>query len=110
MEFENLNKMCDWERKKAIFILGVAEDLGMNTSDYGDIAVNDTSGYTYLWIDNYNFTLYMPIDCELKKEDIYAQWTNLENGEEEEISIKDMTLKDVEDWAEEQKKSIKEED
>ena len=107
---ENLNKMCDWERKKAIFILGEAEKLGMNTGSYGELAVNQNSGYTYLWIEDYCFTLYMPISCELVKTDIYAMWTNSNDGEEVEIELKeDTTLKDLEDWAEKQEKEIKEE-
>lgn len=108
MEFK-LNDMCDWERKKAIFLMSVAEDLGMDLSSYGEVAVNQNSGYTYVWSENYNFSIYMPIDCELKKEDIYALWTNSNDGEEREMSLeKNTTLKDIEDWCEEQEKSIKE--
>jgi hypothetical protein len=105
MEYK-LNDMCSWEKQKAVFLIGVAEQLGMNLDSYGEVAVNSTSGYTYLWSEDYNFTLYMPINCELKKEDVYALWTNSNDGEERETSIKDMDLKDIEDWASKQKKSI----
>lgn len=95
-----LDKMVDWERKKAIYLLGVAEDLGMDTSDYGVLAVNPNSGYTYLWLEDYSFTLYMPINCELKKSDVCALWTNPEDGEEIETDLSvHPTLEDLETWA-----------
>ena len=93
---ENLNKMCDWERKKAIYLLSVAEDLGINTSSYGELDVNSSSGYTYLWVEDYNFSLYMPINCDLVKTDIYALWSCSECGQEEETSLKaDDSLNDI---------------
>jgi hypothetical protein len=98
-----LDKMCDWERKNAVFLLGVAEKLGMDTGEYGELAVNPNSGYTYLWLEAYNFTLYMPIDCDLRKEDIYAMWTSPEDGEEREMKLtRGTTLEQLERWAEAQ--------
>jgi len=100
MEYK-LNDMCAWERRKAIFLMGIAEDLGINLNSYGEVAVNNNSGYTYIWVEDYNFSLYMPIDCELKKSDVIALWTNSNNGEEEELNLKeDTTLKDIQVWAE----------
>jgi hypothetical protein len=87
MEFK-LNDMCDWERKKAVFLMGVAEELGIQLDSYGEVAVNNNSGYTYLWNENYNFGLYMPINCELKKEDIYALWSCSYCGQEEKYQLK----------------------
>jgi len=107
MEYK-LNGMGDWERKKAIFLMSIAEGLGMNLNSYGEVAVNQNSGYTYLWSENYNFSLYMPINCELIKADVYALWTNSDDGREEEISIKDMDLKDIEKWADDQEKGREE--
>lgn len=96
-----LKDMCDWERKKAIFLMGEAEKLGYSLKDYGEVAVNKNSGYVYVWSEMHNFSLYMPINCELIKTDIYALWTNSNNGNEEEMSLKeDTTLKDIEDWCE----------
>ena len=93
----DLSKMCDWERKKAVYLLGIAEDLGMNTSRYGQLAVNPNSGYTYLWLEDYNFSLFMPIECELKKSDVLAIWSCLECGKEEEINLKESDrLEDIE--------------
>lgn len=108
MEYK-LNDMCDWERKKAVFLMGIAEDLGININSYGDVAVNPNSGYTYIWSEDYNFSLYMPINCELKKSEVVALWTNSENGEEKEFNLKENTsLKDIEDWAESQDKGTAE--
>lgn len=101
VNMENIETMGDWERKKAIFLLKIAEDLGINTGSYGELAVNPSSGYTYLWVEDHNFCLYLPITCELTKSDIYAIWSNPEDGEEIEISLSDdTTLEDLEEWAE----------
>lgn len=99
VELNKINDMCEWERSKAIFLLNVADNLGMNTSCYGELSVNPNSGYTYLWLEDYNFTLYMPINCELEKTEVYALWTNSEDGEETEIQLEENTsLKDLEEW------------
>jgi hypothetical protein len=74
----------------------------MNTKGYGEIAVNNNSGYTYLWLEDYNFTLYMPISCELQKSDVYALYSCFYDGEETEMSLSnDTTLEDLENWASE---------
>lgn len=109
VNYENLNKMGSWERQKAMYLIRVAEDLGMDTEGYGELAVNENSGYTYLWLEDYYFTLYMPINCELQLSDVYALYSCPYNGEETEtclISDKKgiqtlTTLKDLEKWAEE---------
>lgn len=110
MENVNLEKMTDWERQKAIYLLNLAEnELGMNTSCYGELAVNPCSGYTYLWLENYNFTLYLPIQCELEKSEVYALWTNPCNGEEIEMQLtEETTLEDIENWADTLEKNIEE--
>jgi len=108
MEFK-LNDMCDWERQKAVFLMGEAEKLGYNLKDYGEVAVNQNSGYTYIWNEDQNFSLYLPINCELVKSDIVALWTNSENGNEEEMNLtEETTLKDIEDWAQEHENKTKE--
>lgn len=92
-----INEMCDWERKKAVYLMGIAEDLGISLKDYGEIAVNSSSGYTYLWNENHNFSLCMPINCNLVKTDIVALWTCLECGQEEETNLKNSdSLQDIE--------------
>ena len=93
--------MGKWEMEKAIFLQKTAVDLGMDLTGYGEIGVNPNSGYTYLWLEDYNFTLYMPISCDLKKSDIYALWSNPEDGEEIEKELTNRTtLRMLEDWAE----------
>jgi len=108
MEFK-IENMCDWERKKAIFLMGVAEELGYSLKDYGEVALNENSGYVYVWSENYNFSLYMPINCELQKSDVLALWSNSNNGNEEEMNLtEDTTLKDIEEWANNLEKGIEE--
>jgi len=100
-----INDMCDWERKKAVFLMGIAEDLGIKLNGYGEVAVNSNSGYVYIWNENFNFSLYMPINCELKKNEVVALWTNSENGNEETFNLKKNTnLSDIENWATKQEK------
>jgi hypothetical protein len=105
----NYEKMGKWELEKAIFLQSVAVKLGMDVSGYGEVAVNPNSGYTYLWIEDYQFCLYMPINCDLVKSDVYAMWTSPEDGTEEEMSLEDgTTLNDLEEWAEELSKKDRE--
>ena len=97
MEYKNLDTMCDWERKKAIYLLSIAESLGMDLKSYGEFAVNQNSGNTYLWLEDYNFSLYMPINCDLVKTDIVALWNCGYCGEEIEYSLKESdNLNDIE--------------
>ena len=98
MEWNNMNTMGEWEQEKAMYLIRCAHDLGMDTSTYGELAVNPNSGYTYLWLEDYPFTLHMPINCELKKEDVWAMWTNPDNGDEEEITLSDHSLNDLYEW------------
>ena len=97
-----LDKMCDWERKKAIYLLGIAENhLGMDCSGYGDLAVNENSGNTYLWLEDYSFCLYLPINCDLRISDIRVCYSDTYDGEE---SIKDLSefanVREIERWTE----------
>ena len=96
-----LNEMCQWERQKAMFLINVAEnELKMNLEGYGEVSVNQNSGYTYLWVEDYPFTLYMPIDCNLNLNDVYVLWTNSDNGEEIEMVLGNETLEDVNKFVE----------
>lgn len=96
----NYEKMGKWEMEKAIFLQKTAVDLGMDLTGYGEVAVNQNSGNTYLWLEDYSFTLYMPISCELIKQDICALWTNPNSGEELEFTLLNNTrLIDLENWA-----------
>lgn len=93
--------MCKWEMEKAIFLQKIAVDLGMDLTEYGEASVNKNSGYTYIWLENYSFSLYMRISCKLEKTDIFALWTNPDDGEEIEMQLKkNTTLSQIEEWAE----------
>ena len=99
MNFEKLNTMAGWERKKALYLIEIAEQLGMNIDSYGEIGVNQNSGNTYLWLEDYMFCLYMPINCELRKSDVYASYSCPEDGTEYEILLENCSLNELEGWA-----------
>lgn len=108
MEFK-LDEMTKWERQKALFLLETAEELGYNTESYGELSVNTSSGYVYIWSEWHDFSLFMPINCDLIKTDVFALWTNHINGEEEEFRLEDeTTLNDIEEWVEELNKAEEE--
>jgi hypothetical protein len=97
----NFDKMTNWELDKANFLIQSARKLGMNLQGYGEVAVNQNSGYTYLWCEDYQFTLYMPISCELDKESVYVLWSNPTDGEEIEESLVEFeTISDIYRWVE----------
>jgi hypothetical protein len=90
----NFEKMGIWETQKAAFLILEAAKLGMKVDGYGDVNVNQNSGYTYLWLEDYSFCLYMEINCELERRDIYVMWSDPEDGEEKEerlTNFKDIT-------------------
>jgi len=108
MEYK-LDSMGKWERQKAMFLIEKADDLGMNISGYGEISVNPNSGYTYLWSEDYPFTLYMPINCELKDEDVWVMWTDPNDGEEHEDTLDEFeTIDAIYAWVEELEKASEE--
>jgi hypothetical protein len=83
--------------RKVALLITKASDLGMNISGYGEAGENQNSGNVYLWLEDYPFTLYIGLGSDT----IYANWTNPNNGEEEDIDIEAMPLFDVEAWANE---------
>ena len=103
MNLDKLNTMCAWERKKAIYLMNIAENkLNMNLNGYGEIGVNNNTGYTYLWCEDYNFTLYMAINCNLIESDVYVLYTDFTDGEETEESLANFdNLEQIYDWCEE---------
>jgi len=99
MDFNNISKMCAWERKKAFYLIEKAEDLGINLEGYGELAVNQNSGYTYLWLEDHNFCLYMTVNCVLTNNDVYVMWINYDTGEEIDRSLSEFnSLSDIEEW------------
>jgi hypothetical protein len=96
----NYEQMSIWEVEKASYLILTAKELGMQLDSYGEVSVNQNSGYTYIWLEDFNFSLYMPINCDLKREDVYILYTDCETGEETEESLKHFeTLNDIEEWA-----------
>jgi len=82
--------MTDWEIEKAASLLTTARQIGMNIRGYGELAVNQSSGYTYLWLEDYPFCLYLPISFEGEvRDNIWVQWSDPMNGEEEEMLLTD---------------------
>jgi hypothetical protein len=86
-------KLQGWELDKALYLIKVANSINMELSEYTIVDVNNNSGYVYLFDDNYNFSLYMPINCDLIKDDVYALYTDFDNGDEHEIDLS--TINDV---------------
>ena len=84
------DKLQGWELEKALYLINIANKIKMELNEYTIIDVNNNSGYVYLWNENYNFSLYMPINCELQKSDVYALYSDFDNGEETEIDLSDI--------------------
>jgi hypothetical protein len=92
-------KLQGWELDKALYLIKVANQINMDLSEYTIIDVNKHSGYVYLFDDNYNFSLYMPINCHLVKDDVYALYTDFDNGDEHEIDLSSITdVEQIENW------------
>lgn len=87
----NYDSMTNWEIEKASYLILTARELGMKVDSYGEVNVNPNSGYTYLWLEDYEFTLYMPIHCDLQRKDVYVMFTDFETGEETEESLEHFT-------------------
>lgn len=95
----NYDTMTSWEIEKGSYLILTAKELGMNLNSYGQVSVNEYSGYTYIWLEDYEFTLYMPINCNLIREDVYVLYTDMETGQEHDESlIQFSTLKDIKEW------------
>ena len=96
-------KMTQREREKAVFLMSIAEErLNLDLEGYGELGMNENSGNVYLWLEDAQFTLFMPINCELKLEDVQVMATDTETGEEFECNLerKD-TVETLEEWARE---------
>jgi hypothetical protein len=87
--------VCSNETRKIGMLITKAAELGMDVSGYGCADVNKWSGNVYLWLEDYGFTLYIGLNSD----DIYALWSNPEDGEEVEVKVGNMTLTDLENWA-----------
>ena len=103
----DIMKMTQWEREKAVFLMDIAENrLNLDLEGYGELGLNENSGNVYLWLEDTPFTLFMPINCELKLKDVWVMAINNETGEEHERDILSKyggteTLETLEKWARE---------
>ena len=88
-------KLCNNAYRKIAKILTKASDLGMDLSGYGEASENTTSGHVYLYLEDYNFTLFI----SLGSDEVQALWFSSVDGEEIEIEVGEMSLSDLESWA-----------
>ena len=91
--------MGTWEQRKALYLQEVALDLHIELDDMVEIGVNESTGYTYLFSYDLPFVLYMPIYCELTKDDVWIMTTDNMTGEEYERTLGDATQSDLEIWS-----------
>lgn len=89
------SNLCSNATRKIGLLITAASNLGMDVSGYGFADENQNSGNVYLWLEDYPFTLYIGLGSD----DIYALWSNPENGDEEEIEIEGLSLDDLDTWA-----------
>jgi hypothetical protein len=102
----NQNLGANAQRKMALLITK-ASDLGMKLSSYGEVGENDRSGNVYLWLEDYPFTLFIGLGSD----DIWALWSNPEDGEETVTNVIDeMTLENLYDWVSELEQQTEEEE
>jgi len=78
--------------RKIAKLLTKATDLGMDLSGYGEASENQNSGYVYLWLEDYPFTLFISLGAD----EVQALWVSPDNGEETEFSVGSMSLSDLE--------------
>jgi hypothetical protein len=91
------SNLCSNATRKVALLITKASDLGMDISGYGMADENQNSGYVYLWLEDYPFTLYI----DLGSDDIQALWTNTNDGEEIEALVGSMSLDDLIQWCNE---------
>lgn len=91
----NLEKMGDWEVEKALYVALQGKQLRL-ADDGAIVDVNQNSGNVYAYYPDEDICLYMPINCELQKEDIYVIWSDPEDGEEFEVELGEKSKDDIE--------------
>lgn len=101
-----------WEFEKISYIFkAVRERFGIDLWQKGtQVGVNPNSGYSWVWSDDYPVSWYMPINCELRHEDVYASWSDPDNGDEHEAEISLFKSADeVWEWVDELQKESQDE-
>ena len=87
--------LCSNAVRKIGLLITKAAELGMQLDGYGFADENKHSGNVYLWLEDYPFTLYIGLGSD----NVYALWSNPNDGEEIELDISKMNLSQLEDWA-----------
>ena len=96
-----LENMCEWEKRKAIFLLSEAQKLGFNIDDSTYIDLNTAYGNVYIYNENEPYTLVIGVNAELKKTDIFASYFDAETGVETELYLEnDTTKQNLNIWVE----------
>lgn len=90
------SKLTSNELHKAGLLLVKAAELGMDVSGYGQLDVNKGSGNVYLWIEDYNFCLYIPMGSDWT---VMACYSCPVDGEEETRKAGN-SMPALEKWAE----------
>ena len=87
--------LCNNAYRKIAKLLTKAVDLGMDLTGDGYADENQNSGHVYLFMEEYNFTLFI----SLGSDEIQALWYSSVDGKEIEIEVGEMSLSDLETWA-----------
>jgi hypothetical protein len=89
------SNLCSNAVRKIGLLITKAAELGMQLDGYGFADENKNSGNVYLWLEDYPFSLYIGLGSD----NIYANWSNPNDGEEIDLDTSKMNLSQLEDWA-----------
>jgi len=93
MEINN-SKMCSNEVAKVALLISEASRLERDISGYGMCDVNPTSGNVYLWLEDYQTTLFIgPCDSEIQ-----YHWSCGSCGEEYNYPEINPSEQELEEW------------
>ena len=87
--------LCSNAIRKGALLITKADDLGMRLDGYGELGENSGNGNVYLWLEDYNFSLYI----DLGSDDIKACWSSPVDDREEIISVEGMNYLQLEQWS-----------
>ena len=86
------------EKQKANLLMSKAVDLDMDFTCYGELARNNSNGNIYLWLEDYDFSLFIR-PCESDQVEIC--WTDMIDGNEEIVELKEsIDMEWIETWIE----------
>lgn len=90
--------LCANVIRKIALLITKASDLNMDMSGYGFADENQSFGNVYIWLENYPFCLYIGLCGD---DEIMANWTSPEDGEEFDTEVDGKTLDDLYDFCKE---------